>query len=103
MRQNKKDYFESLDKKSVTVTKMFWKTVAVFSNKSNVSNKITFSEKEKLIINYQKYVEELNVPADQNLLNDASIFGDTFDKTNYIPNSILPVLSKAFKRCLEVH
>ena len=96
------------------MTKMFWKTVAVFSNKSNVSNKITFSEKEKLIINYQKYaevftnyfnsiVEELNVPTDQNLLNDASIFGDTFDKTNYIPNSILPVLSKAFKRCLEVH
>ena len=52
---------------------------------------------------FNSIAEELNVPTDQNLLNDASIFGDTFDKTNYIPNSILPVLSKAFKRCLKVH
>ena len=59
----------------------------LFSNKSKASNKITSSENEKLIINDQKYaevfnnyfnriVEELNIPIDQNLLNDASLFND---------------------------
>ena len=88
LRQNKKDYFETLDMKSVTDNKMFWKTVAqLFSNKSKASNKITLSENEKLITNDQKsaevfnnyfnsIVEELNIPIDQNLLNDASLFDD---------------------------
>ena len=88
MRQNKKDYFETLDIKSVTDNKMFWKTVApLFSNKSKASNKITLSENEKLIINdkkcaevFNKYfnsiVEELNIPIDQHLLNNASLFDD---------------------------
>ena len=88
MPQNKKDYFETLDIKSVTDNKMFWKTVApLFSNKSKASNKITLSENEKLIINdkkcaevFNKYfnsiVEELNIPIDQNLLNNASLFDD---------------------------
>ena len=51
------------------------------------SNKITLSENEKLITNDQKtaevfnnyfnsIVEELNIPIDQNLLNDASLFDD---------------------------
>ena len=54
LRQNKKDYFETLDIKSVTEHRMFWKTVSpLFSNKSKASNKIT-SENEKLIINDQK-------------------------------------------------
>ena len=57
---NKKDYFETLDIKSVTDNKMFWKTVApLFSNKSKASNKIT-SENEKLIINDQKCAEVFN-------------------------------------------
>ena len=67
---------------------MFWKSVApLFSNKSKESNKITLSENEKLIINDQKCIEvfnnyfnsiakELNIPIDQNLLNDVSIFND---------------------------
>ena len=88
LHQNKKDYFETLDIKSITDNKMFWKTVApLFSNKSKASNKITLSENEKLIINDQKcaevlnnyfndIVEELNIPIDQNLLNDASLFDD---------------------------
>ena len=88
LRQNKKDYFETLDMKSVTDNEMFWKTVApLFSNKSKVSNNITLSENEKLITNDQKsaevfnnhfnsIVEELNIPIDQNLLNDASLFDD---------------------------
>ena len=47
-RQNKKDYFETLDIKSVTDNKMFWKTVTpLFSNKSKASNTITLSENEK--------------------------------------------------------
>ena len=64
---------------------MFWKTVAHFSLKA--SNKITLSENEKLITNDQKsaevfnnyfssIAEELNIPIDQNLLNDASLFDD---------------------------
>ena len=88
MRQNKKDYFETLDIKSVSDNKMFWKTVApLFSNKSKASNKITLSENEKLIINDQKcaevfnnyfnsIVEEINIPTDQSLLNDTSLFDD---------------------------
>ena len=84
MRQNKKDYFETLDIKSVTDNKMFWKTVApLFSNKSKASNKTTLSENGKLIINDQKcaevfnnyfnsIVEELSIPVDQNFLKDAS-------------------------------
>ena len=88
MRHNKKDYFETLDIKSVTDNKMFWKTAApLFSNKSKASNKITLSENEKLIMNDQKcaevfdnyfssIVKELNIPINQNLLNDASIFED---------------------------
>ena len=88
LRQNKKEYLETLDMKSVTDNKMFWKTVApLFSNKSKASNKITLSENEKLISNDQKsaevfnnyfnsIVEELNIPIDQNLLNDASLFDD---------------------------
>ena len=86
-RQNKKDYFETLDIKSLTDNKMCWKTVApLFSNKSKASNKIT-SENGKLIMNDQKcaevfnnyfnnIVKELNIPINQNLLNDASIFDD---------------------------
>ena len=73
--------------KSITDNNMFWKTVApLFSNKSKASNKIT-SENQKLITNDQKsaeafnsyfnsIVEELNIPIDQNLLNDASLFDD---------------------------
>ena len=88
LRQNKKDYFETLDMKSVTDNKMFWKTVApLFSNKTKASNKITLSENEKLITNDQKsaevfnnyfnsIVEKLNIPIDQNLLNDASLLDD---------------------------
>ena len=88
MRQNKKDYIETLDIKSVTENKMFWKTVTpLFSKKSKASNKIKLSENEKLIIKDQKcaevfyyynyfnsVVKELNILIDQNLLNDASIF-----------------------------
>ena len=60
LRQNKKDYFETLDIKSVTEHRMFWKTVSpLFSNKSKASNKIT-SENEKLIINDQKCTEVFN-------------------------------------------
>ena len=78
LRQNEKDYFETLDVKSFTDNKMFSKTVApLSSNKSNARNKITLSENEKLIINDQKcaevfnnffnsIVEELNIPIDQN-------------------------------------
>ena len=74
--------------KSVTGNKIFWKTVApFFSYKFKASKKITISENEKLIINDQKYpevfkkyfnsiVKELNIPIDQNFLNDASIFDD---------------------------
>ena len=52
LHQNKKDYFETLDMKSVTGNKMFWETVAsLFSNKSKLSSEITLSENEKLIIN----------------------------------------------------
>ena len=88
LHQNKKDYFEALDVKFVTGNKMFWKTVApLFSNRSKASNKITLTENEKLIMNDQKcaevfnnyfnsIVKELNIPINQNLLNDASIFDD---------------------------
>ena len=94
MRQNKKDYFETFDIKSVTDNKMFWKTVApLFSNKSS-NIKITLPENEKLIMNGKKcaevftnyfnsIVKELNIPTDQNLLNDASIFDDP--KTSEYP------------------
>ena len=97
LRQNKKDYFETLDIKSVTDNKMFWKTVApLFSNKSKASNKITLSENEKLITNDQKsaevfnnyfnsIVEELNIPIDQNLLNDAPLFDDPMHATSEYP------------------
>ena len=58
--QIEKDYFKTLDIKSVTDNKMFWKTVApLFSNKSKASNKITLSEKEKLITNNQKCAQLL--------------------------------------------
>ena len=86
LRLNKNDYFETLDIKSVTDTKIFWKTVAPpFCNKSKASSNITLSKNEKLIVNDQKraevfnnyfnsIVKELNTPIDQTLLNDASIF-----------------------------
>ena len=58
-----------------------------FSNKSKASNKITLSKNEKLIINDQQcaevfnnyfssIIEELNIPIDQNLLNDTPLFDD---------------------------
>ena len=60
---------------------------SLFCNKYKASNKITLSENEELIINDQKYTEvfndyfnsivtELNIPTEQNSLNDASIFDD---------------------------
>ena len=88
MGQNKKNFFETLDIKSVNDNKMFWKTVApIFSNKSKASNRITLSENEKLITNDQKcaevfnnyfnsIVKELNIPINQNISDDASIFDD---------------------------
>ena len=61
LRQNKKDYFETLDIKFLTDNKMFWKKVApLFSNKSKASNKVTLSETQKLIINDQKCAEMFN-------------------------------------------
>ena len=59
----------------------------LFSSKSKASNRIILSENEKLITNEQKsaevfnnyfnsIIEELNIPIDQNLLNDASLFDD---------------------------
>ena len=59
----------------------------LFSNKSKASNNITLSENEKLLMNDQKcadvfnnyfnsIVKELNIPIDQNLLNDVSVFDD---------------------------
>ena len=61
MRLNKKDYFETLDIKSITDNKMFWKTVApIFSNKSKTSSKIALSETGNLIMNNQKWAEMLN-------------------------------------------
>ena len=95
LRQNKKDYFETLDIKSVTDNKMFLKSVApLFSNKYKKSNKITLSENENLIINNQRctevfnnyfnsIVKELNIPIDQSLLNDASIFNDLITAAAY--------------------
>ena len=53
--QNKKDYFEILDIKSVIDYNK-----SNFSNKSKASNKITLSENEKLIISDQKRVEVFN-------------------------------------------
>ena len=88
LRQNKKSYFETSDKKSVIDSKMLRKTVApLFSSKSKASNKITLSENEKLIINDQKCAEmfnnyfdsiakELKIPTDLILLNDESTFDD---------------------------
>ena len=85
---NKKDYFETLDMKSVTDKKMFWETVApLFSNNSEASIKTILSENEKLIINDQKCVEvfnnyfnsivkEINILIEQNLSNNACIFDD---------------------------
>ena len=67
---------------------MFWKTKApFFSNKSKASDKITLPENEKLITSDQKcaevfnnyfssIVKELNIPIDQDLLIDASLFDD---------------------------
>ena len=55
LHQNEKYYFETLEIKSVTDNKLFWKTVSpLFSNKSKTSNKITLSTNEKLIIDNQK-------------------------------------------------
>ena len=55
LRQNEKDYFETLDIKSAIDNKMFWRTMkSLFSNKSKASNKITLSENEMLIINDKK-------------------------------------------------
>ena len=88
MGQNKKDYFETLVVKSVTDNKLFWKTVApLLSDIFMASNKITLSENGKLIINDQKcavvfnnyfssIVKELNIPIDQNLSIDTSLFDD---------------------------
>ena len=54
LRQNKKDCFETLNIKSATDNKMFWKTVApLFSIKSKASNKITLSE-NKNQVNYKR-------------------------------------------------
>ena len=86
----------------------------LFSNNSKASNKITLYENEKLIINDQKcaevfnnyfnsIVKELNIPIDQNLLNDAYIFDDPIiaavHKYKRHP-SILKIKNKTFKRCL---
>ena len=92
---------------------MFWEKAAwVFSNKSKASNKITLFKNKTLIINDQKCVEvfnnyfnnlvkELNIPTDQNLLNDASIFDDPIIEAvhNYKKHpSILKIKEKIFKK-----
>ena len=59
----------------------------LFFNKSKASNKITWSDNEKFIINNQKcakmfhnyfngIVKVLSIPIDQNLLKDTSITDD---------------------------
>ena len=109
LRQNK-DYFETLDIKFVTDNELFWKTVApLFSDKSKESNKITLSENEKLIMNDQKcnevfnnyfngIVKELNIPIDQNLLNDTSIFDNPIVYISYL----IILLSYYYSNCTQV-
>ena len=49
-RKTKQDYFSNIDIKSVSDTRIFWKTIKpYFSNKGLNSNKIFLSEKGRLI------------------------------------------------------
>ena len=77
----------------VTIVLSFYKR-SLFSNKSKASNMKTLSENVNLIITDQKcagvfdncfnsIVKELNIPIDQNLSNDASIFDDNFMSAVY--------------------
>ena len=69
LRQNKEDYFETLNIKSVTGNRMFCKSVApLFYHKSRASNKIKSSENEKLIINDQKCAEVLITISERTVL-----------------------------------
>ena len=71
LRQNKKDYFETLDTKSITDNKILWKTVApLFSNYERQKYAEVFNSY------FNSIAKVLNIPIDQNLLNDAFIFDD---------------------------
>ena len=130
LRKKKADYFNNLDLNLVRDNKMFWKTISpYFVNNPKKRSKITLadekdntlSEDEKIAETFNTffgniiknfsfilsrmfnfYIDKTSFP---NRLKQAEITpvhkkDDTNDKNNYIPVSILPSLSKAFKKCL---
>ena len=63
-------------------------------------NKFTFSKSFSEMFNF--YIDSNTFPNGPKNIDTTPVYkkGDPSDKTNYRPISILPVLSKAFERCL---
>ena len=83
LRITKKDYFQKLNIKDLTVNKKFWKTIKpIFSNKGLNSNKLILREKDVVVADEKtlatlmnKYF--VNVKADLDLKQDSENFYDT--------------------------
>ena len=61
LRKEKKNYFNNIDLKCITDNKQFWKTVKpLFSDKHNISRKITLIQDGEIISNDVKVAETMN-------------------------------------------
>ena len=61
LKKSKKHYFENLDVKKVTDTKIFWNTIKpLISNKSKSTNSITLIEDQKILKHEEKIANTLN-------------------------------------------
>ena len=61
LRKEKKNYFNNIDLKRITDNKQFWKTIKpFFSDKHNISRKITLIEDDEIISNDIKVAETMN-------------------------------------------
>ena len=61
LRKEKKKYYNNIDLKLLTDNKLFWKTIKpLFSEKNNISRKITLIEKDDIVSNDKEIAETMN-------------------------------------------
>ena len=94
LRKEKKKYYNNLDLKLIIDNKQFWKTIKpLFSDKHNISKKITLIEGDKIISNDAEVAETMNVFF-SNAVSMLNIKGYPTDSSNSGPDKVLNAVNK---------
>ena len=95
LRKEKRKYYNNIDLKFITDNKQFWKTIKpLFSDKHNISRKITLIEDDEIISNDVKVAETMN-DFFSNAVDKLNIKGYQTDNNSDIGNdNILNIINK---------